>query len=434
MRQAGIDDFLPAALAIEARPPSPLGRSLVWLIVLLCTAAAAWSIIGRVDIVTIAPGRIIPSGHSRPVQAPRLGQVESVRVTEGDEVAEGDVLIELDVEQASADLAHIDVEIHGIEVDIMRYRRLLTLLTQHHQGMDGAATETGDSTARGRWQHYLDEQELLKREREQRVADKRHSERELDKPQAIQPLIDEIAGDERGLAEQKLLASHRMLQSEQRRLEVLHDLRIAENRIVEQDRALDAIDARSKLLRSEREREWRDRLDADTRRLDGLRQQRVKAQEQLQRSRVTAPVSGRVQQLVVHGPGAVVSAGQTLLHIVPQDAGLEIQAELMNRDVGFVEVGQAVVVKVDTFPFHPLRHHQRGVSGLSADAMAATADGSMYGLRVSLEHDHLEQDGRQIPLMAGMKVTVEAKTGRRRLVEYFLDPLLRGLDESVRER
>ena len=275
---------------------------------------------------------------------------------------------------------------------------------------------------------------MLWRERQQRVAEKRQTERQLEKLQAIQPLVEEIAADERGLAEQKLLAAHRMLQSEQRRLEVLHDLRIVADRIVEQDRALDAIDARSRLLRSEREREWRDRIDTDMRRREGLRHQRVKAQEQLQRSRVTAPVSGRVQQLAVHGPGAVVGAGQTLLYIVPQDAGLEIQAELANRDVGYIEVGQPVVVKVDTFPFTRFGTIAGQVSGLSADAMSTAGDASRYGLRASIERAYIEHDGRRFPLVAGMKVTVEAKTGSRRLVEYFLDPLMRGLDESVRER
>ncbi|MCB1775796.1 MAG: biotin/lipoyl-binding protein, partial [Gammaproteobacteria bacterium] len=312
MRRAELDDFLPASLAIEARPPSPVGRGLLWLIVLLCVAAVGWSIAGRVDIVTTASGRVIPAGHSRPVQAPRPGQVESVRVAEGDHVAEGDVLVDLDVEQARADLARIDIEIDGIDVDVARYRWLLDLLARDQQGIEVAAGDPGDTTAQGWWQQYLDERAVLWRERQQRVAEKRQTERQLEKLQAIQPLVEEIAADERGLAEQKLLAAHRMLQSEQRRLEVLHDLRIVADRIVEQDRALDAIDARSRLLRSEREREWRDRIDTDMRRREGLRHQRVKAQEQLQRSRVTAPVSGRVQQLAVHGPGAVVGAGQTL--------------------------------------------------------------------------------------------------------------------------
>jgi hemolysin D len=316
----------------------------------------------------------------------------------------------------------------------MRHRRVLTWLADDHPGVQGADTDADDSTAGGWWREYLDQQAVLRRERDQRVAEKQNTEQQLAKLQAILPLVEEIADDEQRLAEQKLLAAHRALQTEQRRLELLHDLRIAQNRIVEQDKALAAVDARSQLLRSERERAWRDTLEVNVRRLEGLRQQRIKAREQLQRSRVTAPTSGRVQQLAVHGSGAVVSAGQTLLNIVPQDAGLEVQGELANKDVGFVEVGQPVVIKVDTFPFTRYGSIPGRISGLSADAMSTGGESSLYGLRASLDRTYIEQNGRRIPLMAGMNVTVEAQTGSRRLVTYFLDPLMRGLDESVRER
>jgi hemolysin D len=434
MKSDEFSDFLPAALAIEAKPPSPVGRAVMWIIVLLCVVAVGWAMVGRLDIVTVAAGRIIPAGHSRPVQAPRIGQLESVRVKEGEYVNEGDVLIILDVEHAEADLARTDAEIRSVETDILRYRRVLAWLTDDRVGPPVEDTGTGDGTARGWWHAYEDQQAVLRHERDQQVAEKRNTEQQLAKLQAILPLVEEIAEDEQRLAEQKLLAAHRALQTEQRRLEVLHDLRMAQNRIVEQDQALAAIDARAKLLRSEHEREWRDTLEVNVRRLEGLQQQRVKAREQLQRSRVRAPVSGRVQQLAVHGSGAVVSAGQTLLNIVPQDAGLEVQAELANRDVGFVEVGQAVVIKVDTFPFTRYGAIPGRVSGLSADAMSAGGEPSLYGLRASLDRTYIEQNGRRIPLMAGMNVTVEAQTGSRRLITYFLDPLMRGLDESVRER
>jgi hemolysin D len=141
-----------------------------------------------------------------------------------------------------------------------------------------------------------------------------------------------------------------------------------------------------------------------------------------------------VQQLAVHNTGAVVTPAQVLMIIAPTDQRLEVEASLENKDIGFVEVGQQAEVKIDTFPFTKYGTIQGEVVDISHDAVADEQKGLVYKVRVLMKQGSLTVDGREVALTPGMAVTVESKTGTRRLIEFFLSPLLRYADESVRER
>ena len=190
----------------------------------------------------------------------------------------------------------------------------------------------------------------------------------------------------------------------------------------------------------------------------GLSQDLIKAARKTGLQQLTAPVDGTVQQLAVHTVGGVVTPAQALLVVVPADSHLEIEATVSNRDIGFVRPGQTADIKVDTFNYtrYGLLHGK--VEGVSADAVtpdkredapnakptgldkegsAASDTGSrepVYSARVSLEKTTMVIDDQSTELLPGMAVTVEIKTGSRRMISYLLSPLLRYGHESMRER
>jgi hemolysin D len=274
----------------------------------------------------------------------------------------------------------------------------------------------------------------LLRERERYQAARSSAERQVEKLEAILPIVSRRARDQRGLAEQKLLAEQQYLEVEQRRLEVLHDLRTQQGRIDEFSAALTELDARLEATDRAFALKLAERLDEVRRRHADIRQQRTKAEASLRAHTVMAPVDGIVQQLAIHHAGAVVTPAQALMVLVPEDAGLVVEAVLENKDIGFVEVGQAAEIKVDTFPFTRYGTVNGRVIGISGDAVADEQKGLVYTMRVSLDASTMSVNGRDIPLVPGMTVTVESITGTRRLIEYVLSPLLRYRDESVRER
>jgi hemolysin D len=168
---------------------------------------------------------------------------------------------------------------------------------------------------------------------------------------------------------------------------------------------------------------------------------------------------GTVQQIAIHTVGGVVTPAQQLMVIVPADSHLEIEAMVPNKDIGFVAAGQPAEIKVDTFNFTKYGLLHGRVLNVSQDAivrdkanaagagMSASADSSLtasanaaggqdlvYAARVSLDRSAMDVDGRLVSLAPGMAVTVEIKTGTRRVIEYLLSPLLRYKQEALRER
>jgi hemolysin D len=187
----------------------------------------------------------------------------------------------------------------------------------------------------------------------------------------------------------------------------------------------------------------------------GLYEDLLKAQHRTALQILTAPVDGTVQQLAVHTVGGVVTPAQTLLVLVPLDSQLEIQAMVLNRDIGFVYAGQEAEVKVDAFNFNRYGLIHGKVISLSPDAITReklsgkhestrqtpeedTSEPNdqelVYAARISLERSQMQVEDKLVDLAPGMAVTVEIKTGSRRIISYLLSPLLRYKQETLRER
>lgn len=160
----------------------------------------------------------------------------------------------------------------------------------------------------------------------------------------------------------------------------------------------------------------------------------TKAGQKAELQRLTTPIDGVVQQLAVHTVGGVVTPAQQLLIVVPQDHPVEVEAQVENKDVGFVKEGQLVEIKVETFQFTLYGTIPGRVLTVSDDAAPIEKVGLVYPTRVSMDRGTIQVEGKQVHLTPGMAVTVEIKTGKRRIIEYLLSPLLKSVKESLRER
>lgn len=435
MSHCGENAFLPAALEIQETPPSPAGRITIWTIVLFFVLAILWATIGEIDIVAVAQGRIIPNGHSKVVQPLEIGTVKAIHVKEGQHVNAGDVLIELDSDSARADVDRLAAEVASVEREIDRLRKLAEWVSGEKPttGKTEADDET-PSLLSEQWREFQDRLSVLAREEDRQLAEKRSAEQQVNKLKAILPLLNRRAKDQKRLSDKKLLAEQQYLETEQERLTTLHDLRTHESRVEELVAATAELRARSRFVRSEFHRQTLEKLEESDRKLSYAQLELIKAQARFRAQTVLAPVSGTVQQLAIRNVGAVVTPAQEVMVIVPEGAQLEVEASLDNKDVGFVQVGQQVAIKIDTFPFTKYGVIDGRVIDISNDAMADENKGLVYKLRVAMSGSSIPVNGEQATLSPGMTVTVESKTGTRKMIEYFLSPLLRYKDESVRER
>ena len=426
--------FLPAALEIQETPPSPAGRAILWTILLFFVLTLAWATFSEVDIVSVAQGRIIASGHSKTVQPLEIGMVTAIHVTEGQGVRAGEVLIELDPSSAQADVDRLVVERDTALREIARYRQLSDWLSRDEQPSPEGLQLAGDSLLIRQWREFEDRLSVLRREQDQLRAERRSAQRQVDKLESIRPLVSRRAKDQKGLADKKLLSEQQYLETEQERLEIVHDLRTQQSRVEELEAGIRELDARIGFARSEFHRQVLERLEEAQRRKIAAMQELIKARTRAGAQTITAPVDGVVQQLAVHNVGAIVTPAQELMVIVPQDGALEIEAVLENKDIGFVEAGQQAEIKIDTFPFTRYGTIAGEIVDLSNDAVADERRGLVYKMRVLMKQSEIEVNGRSVTLSPGMTVSVESKTGTRKMIEFFLSPLLRHAQESARER
>ena len=199
------------------------------------------------------------------------------------------------------------------------------------------------------------------------------------------------------------------------------------------------------------------KLADSERKADHLKGELVKATAKHERTRLTVPIAGTVQQLAVTTVGQVVSPGQPLMTIVPVGAPIEIEALIQNKDIGFVEVGQSAVVKVESFPFSRYGTVDGSVVRVSRDAVddreasalsdpkssarpqTTTADVArtqnlVFPATIALAKTVIDVDGKAIPLSPGMAATVEVLTGKRRALDYILSPLREVTWSSAHER
>ena len=171
-----------------------------------------------------------------------------------------------------------------------------------------------------------------------------------------------------------------------------------------------------------------------TRQSESTKQELTKAKRLTALRVLTTPVAGVVEELSIATIGGIVTPAQELLKIVPNGQVLEIEAGLLNKDIGFVNTGQIAEIKIDSFPFTKYGVIDGEVTDISADAIEHKQKGLLFPLKASMKTDEINVNGKWVKLKPGMSVTVEIKTGTRRLMEFLLAPLMRGVSEGARER
>ncbi|MDD5388882.1 MAG: HlyD family type I secretion periplasmic adaptor subunit [Gallionellaceae bacterium] len=457
--------FLPAALSLQETPVHPAPRIAMGLILLFAVITLTWAVFGRIDIVASAQGKLIPDSRSKVVQPMETASVAAIHVSDGQSVKAGDVLIELDATQTTADSTRVDEELAAARWEAARARALLGAVEQggiprlltHKEDLpvSGAGTpgrnppqppfgkggsrlvERGAAEQRlleGEYAAYLARLEQLDAEIERRRAELRSTEETLAKLTQTLPMIRARAEDYQKLQRENFVSRHGWLEKEQARIEAERDLAAQSAKREEIRASLREGQRQRAALVAETRRATLDRLHEAEQKTSALTQEQIKANGRGNLMRLTAPVAGTVQQLAVHTVGGVVTPAQPLLVIVPGDNSLEVEAFMENKDIGFVRAGQTAEVKVETFNFTKYGTLHGTVTQISGDAIQDEKRGLVYAARVKLARTTLDVDGKTVNLSPGMAVTVEIKTGKRRVIEYFLSPLIQYGEESLRER
>lgn len=410
-------EFLPAALSIQMQPVSPVGRWVARVLMLLVVVLFVWSVLGRMDIVVNAQGRIIPSGYTKTISSVETASVRTLNVQEGKEVKAGDVLIALDARATDSERDKFEGDRQTAWLQAERARAVLKAI---NTGKPPILDLTDKKLAALDSQRLRDAQQHLADYWRDYQAKLTQYEGEITRYSQALPLATKRASDYAELAKTKDVAYHAWLEKEQSRVDLEGQLAGARNQ-------------KASLI-AEARKVAQDALNEANRVMASTAQEVQKAMVHSELLQLTSPVDGTVQQLTVHTVGGVVPAAQPLMQIVPKQAIVEMEAFMENKDVGFVHVGQEAQVKIDAFEYTKYGTIPAKVSHVSRDAIQDEKRGLIFAVKLVLTENSMNVNGKEVKLSPGMSGSVEIKTGRRRVIEYVLAPLLQHGRESLNER
>ncbi|MFN7901910.1 MAG: HlyD family type I secretion periplasmic adaptor subunit [Holosporales bacterium] len=433
-------EFLPAALEVMETPPSPTARLTAWLILALFTVALVWSILGFTDVVVTGQGQIIAFGNTRIIQSLEVAKISKINVREGQSIKVGDILVELDPTETQAETQKVGEALMQAALDVTRLRAL----ADNPNNPEAAFVPPTNAPPA----LVINQKQLLKatiQEHRSRLssfdasirtneAQQQTIQAEIKKLEQTIPLIRERADGLSSLASRGLAPRTQALQVQQELVNAKQDLSANRSRLNEVAATITNARQQREQAVSEYLKTRLNELSEAQQRFNNLRQELIKAKDRSGKRTITAPEDGTVQNLKINTVGGVVQPAEEIMRIVPSGGGLEALVRVLNKDRGGIEAGMPVQVKVDAYSFTKYGVINGQVREISSDAVLDEKLGPLFQVWVTLEPDSPLFNDKSLRITPGMTVVAEVKTDKRRIINYILSPIERGLKEAARER
>lgn len=426
---------------------SPTLHATIWFTILVFAAILVMACIFKVEIVARGQGKVVPIGRVQVIQPEFDGKVTAIHVQNGDHVAQGDVLIELDATDTEAELNTIIAEQERLEIE---RARISTFLQSFEDDQVYAADVLArfDAATKARTPYYFEQARLLEAEVANRQAVlAQFDARSLTNDQSVEVTRANIARIDAAIViqEERLAVAQDLLDRGTSSRAAFLDVQDAFTAL-EKEREVylqeleqkigqeTALRAEAQSLKTGLRNDLLQRRNEIQARLVDLAEQYRSAERRLESTRLMSPVDGIVDQLETFTIGAIATSGEQLLRIVPEDQEVEILANFANTDIGFVEVGQGANINLDAFPSERFGFVRGSVSDVAADSIEIAEGQWAYEVRIGgLVPDELEQ-GEILELKPGMTSMVDITTGERRLISYFFAPIVDTVQSALGER
>ena len=428
-------EFLPSILEVTETPPSPVGRLVMWTIVVLLVVGTIWAFVGEVDEVAVATGKVTPVGNVKIVQSANKGTIKALYVKEGDYVEEGQPLMELDTTKTQADVDQLKKQVAYYDMTVKRLQAEMNdevFVPPTSKDLDEKDVQAQMSLYQSRRQQIASQADKANAAIAQEEAAIRSAQAQREKYISMLDVAQDKENRLNELYASDAVSYFQLLEARATRIEYQKTADALVDEIVkEQGKLAEAQDTLATVTADYKKGAMTDLVEAK-KQYNAYAEELKKANETNQQAVITAPVSGRVNQLSVHTVGGVVSEGQGLMMVVPDDAVMEIEAYADNKDIGFIQVGQKAEVKIETFNFQKYGMVHTTVEEISPDAVSDKTDREKdKKYRIALRVD---DDNNDIQLTPGMNVSAEIKIKKKKIIEFFLDPFRQYKNEALRER
>lgn len=426
-----IHEFHPLIVEIQERPINPLGRAILWLVVGVLVFGILWLFAGKIDIVVSARGQVIPFEEVKILQPIETGVVSKIFVKEGDFVSKGDVLMQIDPSVTQTNLETKQKDLNILNLQIKRLKALLDNLSfTVEEDFPQALEQQKLFAVQKRFfdeniQRFDTKLSQARYQYETSLTDKQRLENIVKKDKTRLSNLSQVLD---------IIAKKEYEELEKNIIDLEDKVNISSYKVEE---------SKQRVLELEKEKEGfvSDFKNSKYTELVAIQKEYREIENQInainfqnQKQSIVSPVDSYVAKLMVNTIGGVVTPAEKLISIVPKDAQLIVKATVLNQDIGFVKNGMDSKIKIDTFSFQKYGFFEGEVINVGNFSIEDEKLGDIYEVKIKPNGKTITVEGKERYLEPGMSVTAEIKVGKRRIIEFFIYPMIQYLDEGMSVR
>ena len=391
-------DFMPSLLEIIERPAHKAGTVIILGVFTLLIAAIVWACLSEIDVVITSSGSIQPVGNLNVVQSYANGSVKAINITEGDYVEKDDVLIELDTQSLDIDAEQLDSQKKILEAQLKIYTKI----------------KDGEKLSEIKIDDYDDEL-------------KTYIQSILDNDKSYHNTLDNLEKDKENADLNHQIAQIQLEEYEANGTE--REAEMQELMVQQYELAKDQADVKIKDTKTQYSSQVNSKISEISGQLDEIETNLEKYSLSKDYQYITAPVSGHINSINVNTIGAAVTSAQELVTIVPDNTPVEMVCYVKNMDIADVEIGMETEIKLEAYPYNKYGTVKGKVKYISPSAFVSEQMGSVYLVKIEITDKHDDID-----IISGLSGSVEIKTDKRTVMDYFLEPIKKGFGESLKEK
>lgn len=391
-------DFMPSLLEIIERPVHKAGTVIILGVFTLLIAAIVWACLSEIDVVITSSGSIQPVGNLNVVQSYANGSVKAINITEGDYVEKDDVLIELDTQSLDIDAEQLDSQKKILDAQLKIYTKI----------------KDGEKLSEIKIDDYDDEL-------------KTYIQSILDNDKSYHNTLDNLEKDKENADLNHQIAQIQLEEYEANGTE--REAEMQELMVQQYELAKDQADVKIKDTKTQYSSQVNSKLSEISGQLDEIETNLEKYSLSKDYQYITAPVSGHINSINVNTIGAAVTSAQELVTIVPDNTPVEMVCYVKNMDIADVEIGMETEIKLEAYPYNKYGTVKGKVKYISPSAFVSEQMGSVYLVKIEITDKHDDID-----IISGLSGSVEIKTDKRTVMDYFLEPIKKGFGESLKEK
>ncbi|OKP05976.1 HlyD family type I secretion periplasmic adaptor subunit [Xenorhabdus thuongxuanensis] len=448
-------EFLPDNLLLTETPASPIAKWTARCIIILSALVISWSYFGQLDIDVVSQGKIVSHGRNKVIQPLETGQIKNILVKEGQYVHQGDALVAIDVLGAEEQYQQNILTLNTAWLNYQIGNSILISIYEQKTELDWNTSWPDDD--KNRIEVFINSIDEEKKQQAKKIAsslyetwvnkNKQFTEKKNQYQLESKSTKEEIASlntsieiesqrmeSYESLYKNKYLSRLEWLNQKEKISRLKHQREIIQNKHMELAHKVNELEREKKINTQTIIKET---TEMKRKAYDDIERLLIEVNKSKKRTQTTilhSPVDGRVQQLAFHTINGVVSSAQPMMVIVPDEEPQEVEIRIENKDMGFIHEGQLVVIKIDSFPYTKYGYLTGKIKNVSYDSVEDEKKGFVFPAIIELDTNKIKINENLISLKAGMTVTAEIKTGKRRVIDYILSPLQKKIDESFWER